>query len=217
MPTTAPAVKRAGAARLGAEIVLEGTTSLERKARAEEIAAERGLAMVPPFDHPRIIAGQGTVGLEIAERWQEVDTVLFPIGGGGLVSGGAAALRRLLPGVRLVGVEPEGAASMKAALDAGELVRLDRIDTIADGLAPVQAGELTFVHVRELVDEVVTVTDQAIRDATRMLISDVKLVVEYSGAATVAALRSGRVEPGERNVAVLSGGNLDPSILKALI
>jgi threonine dehydratase len=217
MPTTAPAVKRAGAARLGAEIVLEGTTSLERKARAEEIAAERGLAMVPPFDHPRIIAGQGTVGLEIAERWPEVDTVLFPIGGGGLVSGGAAALRRLLPGVRLVGVEPEGAASMKAALDAGELVRLDRIDTIADGLAPVQAGELTFVHVRELVDEVVTVTDQAIRDATRMLISDVKLVVEYSGAATVAALRSGRVEPGERNVAVLSGGNLDPSILKALI
>jgi threonine dehydratase len=217
MPTTAPAVKQAGAARLGAEVVLEGTTSLERQARAEEIAAERGLAMVPPFDHLRIIAGQGTAGLEIADAWPDVDTVLFPIGGGGLISGGAAALRGLLPGVRIVGVEPEGAASMKAALEAGGLVPLDRIDTIADGLAPVQAGALTFLHVRELVDEVVTVTDQAIRDAARMLITEIKLVVEYSGAATVAALRSGRVEPGERNAAVLSGGNLDPSILKALV
>lgn len=217
MPTTVPEVKRAGAVRLGAEIVLEGTTSLERKARAEQIARDRGLAMVPPFDHPRIIAGQGTVGLEIADSWPEVDTVLFPIGGGGLISGGAAALRRVMPGVRIIGVEPEGAPSMKAALEAGRPVPLDGIDTIADGLAPVKAGELTFLHVRELVDEVVTVADEAIRDATRMLVTDLKLVVEYSGAATVAALRSGRVDHGARNVAVLSGGNLDPAILKALV
>jgi threonine dehydratase len=217
MPTTAPEVKRAGAAQLGAEIVLEGTTSLERMVRAEAIAAERGFAIIPPFDHPWIIAGQGTVGLEVADEWPEVDTVLLPVGGGGLVSGSAAALRRLLPGVRIVGVEPEGSASMKAALDEGRPVRLDRIDTIADGLAPVQAGELTFRHVKELVDEVVTVSDEAIREATVMLIKQIKLMVEYSGAATVAALRSGAVSPGRRTVAVLSGGNMDPSILRTLL
>lgn len=217
MPTTAPDVKRAGAARLGAEIVLEGTTSVERKIRAEAIAAERGLAMVPPFDHPNIIAGQGTVGLELVEDWPELDTVLVPIGGGGLISGAAVALRSLLPGVRVVGVEPEGAASMKAALGEGRPVRLERIDTIADGLAPVQAGELTFRHVREYVDEIVTVSDGAIRDATRLLIERVKLVVEFSGAATVAALRSGAVRPGSRTVAVLSGGNIDPTALKDLL
>ena len=159
MPTTAPDVKRAGAARLGAEIVLAGTTSVERKVRAVAIAAERGLTMVPPFDHPDIIAGQGTVGLEIVEDWPEVDTVLLPIGGGGHISGAAVALRSLLPGLRIIGVEPEGAASMKAAVEEGRPVRLDHIDTIADGLAPVQAGELTFRHVREFVDEVVTVSD----------------------------------------------------------
>ena len=123
----------------------------------------------------------------------------------------------MLPGVRMVGVEPEGAASMRAALDEGMPVRLDRIDTIADGLAPVQAGELTFTHVRELVDDVVTVSDDAIREAAGFILSRVKLVVEFSGAATVAALRSGVVGPGERNVAVLSGGNIDPTALRTLV
>jgi threonine dehydratase len=202
---------------LGAEIVLEGTTSVERKVRADALAAELGLAMVPPFDHPNIIAGQGTVGLEIVDDWPEVDTVLLPIGGGGHISGAAVALRSLLPGVRIVGVEPEGAASMKAAVDEGRPVRLDHIDTIADGLAPVQAGEYTFRHVREFVDEVVTVNDEAIRSATKLLVERMKLVVEFSGAATVAALRSGVVRPGNRTVAVLSGGNIDPSALKELI
>ena len=217
MPTTAPEVKRAGAAALGAEIVLEGTTSVERKVRADAIAAERGLTMVPPFDHPRIIAGQGTVGLEVAEAWPEVDTVLVPVGGGGLVSGCAAALRRSLPGVRIVGVEPEGAASLKAALDEGRPVRLNAIDTIADGLAPVQTGDLTFRHARELVDEVVTVSDDEIRDATRLLITRLKLIVEYSGAATVAALRGSGALLGRHNVCVLSGGNVDSSILRTLV
>ncbi len=216
MPTTAPAVKREGTIRLGAEVILEGTTSIERKRVAEKVAAERDLTMVPPFDDARIIAGQGTAGLEIWEDWADVEQVLIPIGGGGLASGCAAALRRLNPDVRIVGVEPEGAASMRAALDAGRPVPLDGIDTIADGLAPIQAGELTHLHVSELMDDVVVVTDEAIHSATSFLVNRMKLVVEYSGAATVAAIRSGAIEPGGSVAAVLSGGNLDPSLLAGL-
>lgn len=216
MPTTAPAVKREGAERLGAEVVEEGTTSLERKERAEALAAERGLAMVPPFDDPAIIAGQGTVGMEIAETWPGVKTVAIPIGGGGLASGCSVALRALLPKVRLVGVEPVGAASMRAALDAGEPVVLDAIDTIADGLAPVRSGELTFLHVRELMDDVVTVEDDAIREAARWLVGRRKLVVEYSGAAALAAVMGGLVAGDGPTAVVLSGGNLDPSLLQEI-
>ncbi len=217
MPVTAPGVKVEGAMRLGAEVVFEGTTSLERKARAEAMAGEKGLAMVPPFDHPRIIAGQGTVGLEIVQDWPEVELVLVPIGGGGLASGTAAALKRLLPRVRVVGVEPEGAPAMRAALDAGEPVTLPRTETIADGLAPVKAGALTFLHAREFLDDVVLVRDDAIRSATKALLLRRKLVVEYSGAATLAAVMSGAVEAsGLRTALVLSGGNLDPSLLERL-
>lgn len=217
MPLTAPGVKVEGARRLGAEVVFEGTTSLERKARAEAIAGEEGLAMVPPFDDSRIIAGQGTVGLEIAQEWPEVDLVLVPIGGGGLASGTAAALKGLLPQVRVVGVEPEGAGCMRAALDAGEPVTLPGTRTIADGLAPVRVGSLTFLHGRELLDDVVLVTDDAIRKATAVLLSRRKLVVEYSGAATLGALMAGAVDARGLKVAViLSGGNLDPSLLEDL-
>jgi len=217
MPVTAPGVKVEGARRLGAEVVFEGTTSLERKARAEAMAGEEGLAMVPPFDHPRIIAGQGTVGLEIVQDWPEVELVLVPIGGGGLASGTAAAVKRLLPRVRVVGVEPEGASAMRAALDAGEPVTLPRTETIADGLAPVKAGSLTFLHAREFLDDVVLVRDDAIRSAAKALLLRRKLVVEYSGAATLAAVMSGAVEAsGLRTALVLSGGNLDPSLLERL-
>jgi len=217
MPTTAPKVKRDGAERLGAELFFEGTTSVERKARAEEIAEAEGLVIVPPFDHRHIIAGQGTVGLEIARDWPDVDLVLVPIGGGGLASGVAAAVKRMIPAARVVGVEPAGAASMRLALDNGSPKLLEEIDTIADGLAPVIAGELTFEHARDLMDDVVTVEDAAIRDATSMLVNRHKLVVEYSGAATTAALLSGRVEAeGLRVAAVISGGNLDPSLFAEL-
>jgi len=217
MPTTAPQVKRDGAERLGAEVVLEGTTSLERGARAESIAEERGLVMIPPFDDPRIIAGAGTVGLEIAEDWDAFGSVLVPIGGGGLCSGTAAALRQLRPDVRILGVEPTGAASMKAALASGEPVTLDRTESIADGLMPVRTGNLTFKHVSELVDDVVLVDDDAIRDAASLLFKKLRLVVEFSGAATVAALRSGLVETEGRGVvAVVSGGNVDPAVLMDL-
>lgn len=218
MPVTAPRVKVDGARRLGAEVVFEGTTSLERKARAEAIAAEQRLAMVPPFDHPAIIAGQGTVGLEIAEDWPEVDAVLAPIGGGGLASGVAVAVRALVPGVRFYGVEPEGGASMKAALDAGGPVTLDATASIADGLLPVRAGDLTYRHLAELADGVLLVDDDAIREAAAFLLRDRHLVVEYSGAATVAALLSRPPElEGRRVAAILSGGNLDPSLLTELV
>jgi threonine dehydratase len=211
MPTTAPEIKRAGAERLGAEIVLEGTTSFERQARAEAIAAERGLTIIPAFDDANIIAGQGTVGREILQDWPEVDTVVVQIGGGGLISGTAAYLKQRHPVCRVIGVEPETADAMKRSFDAGEPVTIPFRGTIADGLMPVRPGDLNFEHVRAFVDEIVRVSDTAIADATGELLRSSKLIVEFSGAATVAALLSGDVVTrGRRVVAVLSGGNLDP-------
>jgi len=217
MPTTAPRVKVEGARRLGAEVVFEGTTSLERKARCEAIAEAEGLHVVPPFDHPHIIAGQGTAGLEIVEEFPEVDMVLAPVGGGGLFAGTCVSIRALRPEARVVGVEPVGGASMRAALDADEVVTLDATASIADGLLPVRAGELTFEHIRELAHDVVTVEDAAIRKATRRLFADHHLVVEFSGGATTAALLSGAVDvTGLRVAVILSGGNMDPALLSEL-
>ena len=218
MPTTAPKVKRDGAARLGAEIVFEGTLSVERQKRAEEIAEREGLTIVPPSDHRHIIAGQGTVGLEIARAWPDVDVVLVPVGAGGLAAGVAAAVKRMLPKAKVIGVEPEGAASMRLALDNGSPQVLPDVDTIADGLAPVIVGQLTFEHARELMDDVVTVSDDAIRNATSLLISRQKAVVEFSGATAVAGLLAGKVRAeGRRVAAVVSGGNIDPTLLADLL
>jgi threonine dehydratase len=209
MPTTAPAVKIEGARTQGAEIHIEGTTSEERKNRAEALAGDEGLTVVPPFDHHDIIAGQGTVGTEIFEEWPDVDLVL--------VSGVAVALKARRPSIQVMGVEAAGAPTMRAALDAGELVTLESVDTIADGLKPVRAGDLTLRHAQELLDDVVLVEDEAIRAATSLLLTRRKLVVEYSGAATLGALLSGRVPlTGRRVAVVLSGGNLDPSLLQSL-
>lgn len=211
MPTTSPEIKREGARRLGAEVVLEGTTSVERQQRAEAIAAERGLTIVPAFDHPDIIAGQGTVGIEILEDWPEVESILVPIGGGGLISGIAAYVGQTRPDIRVIGVEPESADAMKRSIDAGEPVTIPPARTVADGLMPVRPGDLTFAHTREYVADIVRVSDAAIIDATRRLLRESKLVVEFSGAATVAALLARAFDPnGSRVAAVLSGGNLDP-------
>jgi threonine dehydratase len=217
MPTTAPAVKVAGARRLGARVEFEGTTSLQRMARAEAIADEEGLIMVPPFDHPWIIAGQGTVGLEIVEAWPEVDTVVVPVGGGGLAAGVSAALEGLRPGARVWGVEPVEGASMRAALEAGGPVTLDDTRSVADGLLPVRAGELTWAHLDALAEGVVTVSEEAIRCGTAFLLHRHRLVAEYSGGATSGALIEGALELAGRRVAVVvSGGNLDPSLLPEL-
>ena len=218
MPTTAPRVKSDGARRLGARVEFAGTTSEHRRVRAEEIAAAEGQVMVPPFDHPWIIAGAGTVALEVTEDWPEVDTLLVPIGGGGQMAGCAAALRRLKPRSTIIGVEPTGAPTMRRALDAGAPATLEHIDTIADGLAPTRAGDLTYAHAAALLDDIVLVEDDEIRRAAAHLITRRKLVVEYSGAATVAALISGRVPAAGRKVcAILSGGNLDPSLLGEIL
>ena len=211
MPTTAPAVKIEGARRYGAEVLFEGTTTLQRKARAEVEAGARGLTMVPPFDHPWIIAGQGTIGLEILEQCGEVGTVYVQVGGGGLISGIAAAIKRMKPAVRIVGVEPSGAPKMSASLRAGHPVTLERTSGVADGLLAVRPGDLTFPHVQALVDDVVTIEDDAILDAVRWLFREAKLVVEPSGAITVAAAFAGAGGPLDGPVvAVLSGGNVAP-------
>lgn len=218
MPTTAPAVKREGAVRLGAEVILEGTTSIERKAKAEAIAAERGLTIVPGFDHPDIIAGQGTAGKEILDDWPAVDVILVPVGGGGLVSGIAAWVKRMRPECLVIGVEPENADAMSRSLAAGEPVTIAPRPTLADGLAPVRPGDLTFAHARDLVDDIVRVSEHAILEATRQLIGSAKLVVEFSGAAAAAALISGVFRPeGRRCAVILSGGNLDASRALALL
>jgi threonine dehydratase len=211
MPHTAPAIKVEGAKRLGAEVVLEGTTSTDRQRRAEQIAAEQDLTIIPAFDHPDIIAGQATVGLEILEQWADVECIVVQIGGGGLIAGIAAWVKQVRPDVRVIGVEPRTADAMKQSLRAGMPVTIAPARTIADGLMPVRPGDLTFAHARQYVDDIVLVDDDAILEATRRLLLHGKLVVEFSGAATVAALISGAVDVADaRTVAVLSGGNLDP-------
>jgi threonine dehydratase len=209
MPETAPRVKVAGAERFGAEVLFAGTTVLDRKSRAEDEAARRGLTMVPPFDHPWIIAGQGTCGLEVVEQSRLLSTIYVPMGGGGLVSGISVAVKSLRPAVRIVGVEPEGAPKMTASRAAGHPVTLPRTASIADGLVSVRPGELTFAHVQALVDDLVTVTEDEIAAAVKWLFDNANVVAEPSGAASVAAvLRETRAAPGA--VAVVSGGNVAP-------
>jgi threonine dehydratase len=211
MPVTSPEVKREGARRLGAEVVLEGRTSVERQARAESIAAEQGLTIIPAFDDADIIAGQGTTAIEILDAWPDVEAILVPIGGGGLISGIAAYVKQTRPDVRVIGVEPDTADAMRQSIAAGAPVTIPPSTTVADGLMPVRPGDLNFAHVREYVDDIVCVDDAAIINATRRLLASSKLIVEFSGAATVAALLSRAFEPrGAQVAAVLSGGNLDP-------
>jgi len=217
MPETAPPNKVEGARGFGAEVVFAGTTSPERFARAHQLVAEQGLVMVPPFDDARVIAGQGTAGLEILEEWPEVEAVLVPVGGGGLLSGVAAYVKRVRPSCKVIGVEPDNAACMRRSLDAGRPVTIEVRPSVADGLLPVRPGDLTFAHASALVDDVVTVAEDAIVAATRDLLLRSRIVVEFSGAVGVAALCSGRFRPTGPTAVVLSGGNLDPSKIPALL
>jgi threonine dehydratase len=218
MPSDAPAIKARRVAEDGAEIVLVGPSSAERQARAEQIAADRGLAIIPPYDDDRIIAGQGTVGLEIAEDLPDLAAVLVPIGGGGLASGVAAAVRALHPRARIVGVEPELAADARESLATGLIVRwsAERVGrTIADGTRTQALGERTFAHLSRLLDDIVTVTEAEIVAGIRLAAEESRLVVEPSGALSVAALRYRAVEAGLAGatgpvVAIVSGGNVDP-------
>jgi threonine dehydratase len=217
MPTTVTPAKRAGAERLGARIELAGTTTQDRMDRALELVRDEGMTLVPPYDHRVIIAGQGTAGLELLEAMPDVETVLVPVGGGGLSAGVAAAIKLQAPHVRVVGAEPAGAPKLTRAREAGHPVRLASVDSIADGLLAVQVGTLNFAHHEAYVDEVVTVEDDALREAMRLLLDRSKLVIEPSGAITVAALLSGAVTPSGRTVAVLSGGNIEYAGLRAML
>jgi threonine dehydratase len=217
MPTTAPPVKVEGAKKFGAEVVFEGTTSLHRRAKAEAIAAERGLTMVPPFDHRLIVAGQATLGLEILEQCPTLRTILVPIGGGGILAGVAAAIKQTRDDVEVIGVEPSGAASMKNAVDAGEVRTLEHTQSMADGLTAVRPGDVTFAHVRRFVDRLDTVEEDEIAGAIRWLFREAKIVAEPSGAVTVAAALRDSAAYTPPVVAIISGGNLDPSVLAKLL
>ncbi len=208
MPTTAPAIKVQNARDAGAEVIFEGTTSIERRERAEKEAERRGLTMVPPFDHEWIIAGQGTLGLELLEQLPGVATVLAPIGGGGLISGVAAAIKQSNPRVTVIGVEPSDAAAMKASIDAGRVVTLPRTHSIADGLMAVRPGDLNFEHVQRFVDRIVTVDDDRIAAAVGWLVTNAQVVAEPSGAATVAAALAPDADFTGPVVAIVSGGNV---------
>jgi threonine dehydratase len=218
MPSDAPAIKRARVEADGAEVVVVGTASEERRLVAEALAEERGLNVIPPYDDPRIVAGQGTVGLEIAEDLADVAAVLVPVGGGGLAAGVAAAIRASAPHARVLGVEPELAADAKASLEAGEIVAWDAAlvsRTIADGTRTQAIGRLNFAHLRAQLDGIVTVSEAEIAAAVRLAAEEARLVVEPSGALSIAAMRVHAAEAGLRGlggpiVGIVSGGNVDP-------
>jgi threonine dehydratase len=202
----------------GAEVVLHGTIWDEANERARALVAERGYTYIHPFDDEQLIMGQGTVGLEVVRDWSDVDVIVVPIGGGGLISGIAMAAKSLNPRIRIVGVESSGAPGMQRSVAAGSLVTLDRVDCVIDGLRVKRVGEKTLEIVRQYVDEIVTLPDAAIFDAVVWTMHHVKVVPEGAAAAPVAALLAGlvRARPGSRVVGVLSGGNVNLDQLRGL-
>jgi threonine dehydratase len=217
MPTGTPLPKVEATRAYGADVRLTGETVDDAITAAGRYAEETGGHLVPPFDDRLVIAGQGTLGLELAEEMGVADTVVVPVGGGGLISGVAVALAAERPGVRVIGVEADGAASMVASLAAGEPVTLGEVRTIADGIALKCPSALTLAHVTTFVDEVVTVTDEEIGRALILLLERAKAVVEPAGAVGLAALLAGKVPGSSPAVAVLSGGNVDPLMLIRLV
>jgi threonine dehydratase len=216
MPSTAVSSKVEATKRYGAEIIQTEGNLLDT---CLALQRERDLTLVHPFDDLAIMAGQGTVGLELVQQVPTVDVVVVPVGGGGLISGIAAAVKLQHSSVRVVGVEPEGADAMTRSLEQGTQVHLERVDTIADGLAPPFAGEHTLRHVQHFVDDMVRVSDGEILDALGVLIQRCKLVPEPSGAASLAALLSSKIRPtsGSTVVCVISGGNIGADLLKQLL
>jgi threonine dehydratase len=209
MPEGASPIKASASRGYGAEVVIHGTVH-EAFEKAHQLARERDLTFVHPFDDDDTIAGQGTVGLELMEQIDEPDLVIVPVGGGGLISGTVTAIKAIRPSVTVIGVEPEGACAMRRSLDAGQVVHLDAVNTVADGLAPPMAGTRNLEIVRRLVDDVVVVNDDDIIDAMGLLLTRTKLLTEPAGAAGLAGLLSGRItpKPDSRVVLVLSGGNV---------
>nr|WP_205614956.1 pyridoxal-phosphate dependent enzyme [Streptomyces harenosi] len=210
MPQDAPPSKREATAGYGAEIVTYDRYTGDRVALAEALAAERGLALIPPYEHPDVIAGQGTAALELIEETGPLDALIAPVGGGGLIAGSATAAKGLHPGTRVIGVEPEAGDDTRRSLEAGRRVAVPVPRTIADGQALTTPGELTFSLNRRLLDGIVLVGDDEIRDAMRFAFERLKIVLEPSGATPLAALLTGRAGPLPGRVGViLSGGNID--------
>src|ERR1700723_1875737 len=221
MPDNAPPIKRNATAALGAEIVIVGPGSAERQLRAEKLAAQHGYVIVPPYNDEQIIAGQGTMGLEILEDLPEVETVLVAVGGGGMISGVAAAIKLSQPSIKVIGVEPELAGDAHASLRAGKIVPFPAEETsrtIADGLRTQSIGPINFEHIRRYVDDIVSVSEKEIREAVRLLASNPATVAEPSGAVAVAGFlfQGDKLPKTKVNVAIISGGNIDPKMLEDL-
>jgi threonine dehydratase len=221
MPSNAPEIKRKATAALGAEIVIVGPGSEERKIKAEQLAAEHAYVIVPPYNDEAIIAGQGTIGLEILEDLPDVETVLVPVGGGGMASGVATAIKLSKPSVNVIGVEPELAADAQASLRAGKIVELSAGDvtrTLADGLRTQSIGPINFEHIKRYVDDIITVSEVEIRQAMQLLARNKDTIAEPSGAVAVAGFlfHENELPKTQVNVAVISGGNIEPSMLEEL-
>jgi threonine dehydratase len=221
MPNNAPQIKRDATAKLGAEIVVVGPGSDERKSKAEELAVQHGYAIVPPYNDEKIIAGQGTIGLEILKEFPDVETVVSPVGGGGLISGIAAAIKLSNPKVKVIGVEPELAADAQASLKQGKIVQFpaEQVSrTIADGLRTQSIGPINFEHIRAYVDDIITVTEAEIRQAMQYLSANPQTVAEPSGAVATAGFifHAKELPQTKLNVAIISGGNIEPEMLDEL-
>jgi threonine dehydratase len=222
MPGNAPKVKLASTKALGAAVIQVGNGSEERRLKAEEVAAERGYTIIPPYNDETIIAGQGTVGLEILEDLPQVNTILVPIGGGGLASGLAAAVKLTNPKVRVIGVEPALAGDAHASLRAGKMVEFPAEQvgqTIADGLRAQHLGDITFAHIQNYIDDIITVGEDEIKEAVRRLVFGAHLVAEPSGAVAFAGYLFHREElpPAAFTVAVITGGNVEPEVLTGIL
>jgi threonine dehydratase len=222
MPNNAPKIKRDGTASLGAEIVTVGPSSSERQAKAEELARQRGLTIVPPYNDEMIIAGAASVGMEILEDLPNLNVILVPIGGGGLISGVATAVKLSRRDVQVIGVEPELANDAQQSLRSGAILELSAQEvsrTIADGLRTQSIGEINFEHIRRYVDAIVTVSESEILEAMRSLTLDAKLTVEPSGAVTTAAFmfRAHKLPQVERTAAIISGGSVEPELLARVL
>jgi len=218
MPADSPLIKRQATEAMGATLVLVGPASLERQQKAEELVRQHGYVMVPPYNDEKIIAGQGTMGLEILEDLPEVETVLVPVGGGGMISGIAAAIKLSKAKVKVIGVEPELASDAQASLGEGKVVQFPAeqvSQTMADGLRTQSVGPINFEHIRNYVDQILTVGEDEIRQATLLLAKNPRTVAEPSGAVAVAAFlfHRERLPDSKTNVAILSGGNIDPTML----
>lgn len=221
MPTNVPLPKLEATRDYGADVVLSGAIISETLAAAAAFAEETGAIFIPPFDHPDVVAGQGTIALELLEQVPDIDTVIVPIGGGGLISGVASAFKQHAAAggrpVRVIGVQAENAASYIASLDAGAPINIPVKPTIADGIAVYRPGELNYAMIRDAVDEIVTVSEDDAARALLVLMERAKLVVEPAGAVSVAAILAGKVKGTGTTVAILSGGNIDPLLMQRVI